>query len=180
MDSKTLAVCLGADPSKAADWLDDIQFAMQVYDITTPVRQAAFLAQTGHETGGLKWIEELWGPTDSQKRYEPPSELATQLGNTQPGDGKKYRGRGLIQITGRANYDAVGRALCLDCTNNPDLLILPEWASESSAWWWQQHGLNELADASNFEKITRVINGGLNGYDDRIRRWNIAKQALGA
>lgn len=180
MDANTLAACTGSGATRAAAWLSPITAAMDIYQINTPARQAAFLAQIGHESGGMNWTHELWGPTSAQKAYEPPSPKATTLGNTQLGDGFRFRGRGLIQITGRANYDAVGRALCLDCTNNPDLLILPEWASESAAWWWQQHGLNELADAGNFEKITHVINGGLNGYDDRIRRWNIAKQALGA
>lgn len=179
MDANTLAACTGSSASRAAAWLSPITSAMDMYQINTPKRQAAFLAQIGHESGGMNWTHELWGPTDAQKSYEPPSSKATQLGNTQPGDGLRFRGRGLLQITGRANYDAVGRALCLDCTSNPDLLSDPNWASQSAAWWWQQHGLNELADAGDFQSITRRINGGLNGYDDRLRLWAASKQALG-
>lgn len=180
MDATTLAACTGATAAHAEAWATPISSAMSMYQIETPARQAAFLAQIGHESGGMNWTHELWGPTDAQKAYEPPSSKATQLGNTQPGDGYLFRGRGLIQITGRANYDAVGRALCLDCTAHPDLLSSdPSWAAQSAAWWWQQRGLNELADAGNFEAITRRINGGLNGQENRLRLWALAKQALG-
>jgi putative chitinase len=171
---------MGCDVAVADQWIEPLQFAMAVHLINTPDRQAAFLAQTGHETGGLKWLTELWGPTEAQKAYELPNSKALSLGNIKPGDGFRYRGRGLIQITGRTNYSAVGIALCLDCINDPDLLAEPEWASQSAAWWWEGRGLNELADAGDFKEITKIINGGLNGYDDRVRRWNIAKQALGA
>lgn len=179
MDANTLAACTGSGDARAAAWLAPITAAMDMYQINTPARQAAFLAQIGHESGGMNWTHELWGPTSAQKAYEPPSPKATALGNTQQGDGFRFRGRGLIQITGRANYDAVGQALCLDCTNQPDMLTQPEWAAQSAAWWWQKHGLNEIADAGDFETITRRINGGLNGYDDRLRLWDAAKQALG-
>lgn len=179
MEAEMLATCTGATVARADAWLLPITSAMSMYGITTPARQAAFLAQIGHESGGMTWTTELWGPTDAQKGYEPPSEKATELGNTQAGDGFLFRGRGLIQITGRANYNAVGDALCLDCTNKPGLLAQPEWAAQSAAWWWQQHGLNELADAGDFENITRRINGGTMGEQDRERLWNAAKQALG-
>ncbi len=179
MNPETLSVCTGATQTRAQAWALPITSAMSQYQIDSPVRQAAFLAQIGHESGGMNWTSELWGPTAQQDKYEPPSELATELGNTQPGDGKLFRGRGLIMITGRANYAAVGQSLCLDCTNNPDLLSQPEWAALSAAWWWQTHRLNELADAGNFQQITRVINGGLTGEADRERLWTAAKQALG-
>jgi len=152
---------------------------MANYQIDSPERQAAFCAQIGHESGGLQWVTEIWGPTDAQKLYEPPSAKATELGNTQPGDGFLFRGRGFIQITGRANYDQVGDALCLDCTNNPDLLASDEWAPVSAAWWWATHGLNALADEGDFMQITKVINGGLTGYADRCTLWAAAKHALG-
>lgn len=179
MDAETLATCTGATAARADAWALPITSAMSVYQINTPTRQAAFLAQIGHESGGMNWTTELWGPTEAQKEYEPPSAKASQLGNTQPGDGYLFRGRGPIQITGRANYDTVGRALCLDCTANPALLAQPEWAAQSAAWWWQAHGLNELADAGSFKQITQVINGALNGEADRERLWAAAKQALG-
>lgn len=179
MDAETLAACTGATMTRASSWTLPITSAMSQYQIDSPARQAAFLAQIGHESGGMNWTTELWGPTDAQKLYEPPSAKATELGNTQSGDGYLFRGRGLIQITGRANYNAVGDALCLNCTANPALLASPEWAALSAAWWWRTHGLNELADAGNFPQITHVINGGLTGEADRERLWAAAKQTLG-
>jgi putative chitinase len=179
IDAETLATCTGATPSRAAAWTLPISSAMDQYQIDSPARQAAFLSQIGHESGGLNWTAELWGPTAQQLKYEPPSELAAELGNTDKGDGSLFRGRGLIMITGRANYTTVADALCLDCLNNPAMLAAPEWAAMSAAWWWSMHGLNALADAGNFQQITRVINGGLTGEADRERLWGDAKQALG-
>jgi putative chitinase len=179
LDAPTLASCTGATLMNATKFMQPINFAMQLYEINTPERQAAFLAQIGEESGSLVYTTELWGPTEAQKEYEPPSSMATHLGNTEPGDGFKFRGRGLIQITGRANYAAVGQALCLDCTNKPDLLAEPDWAAESAAWWWNTHGLNELADGGNFPQITRVINGALTGEAQRESLWSRAKEALG-
>src|SRR5258708_4383140 len=95
---------------------------MAEFIIDTPIRQAAFLAQVGHESGGFVWMHEIWGPTEAQSRYEPPSDLATRLGNTQPGDGKRYMGRGPIQITGRFNYRLMGPKLGLDLEQFPALL----------------------------------------------------------
>jgi putative chitinase len=137
-------------------------------------RLAAFIAQIGHESGGLHWLVELWGPTPAQARYEGREDL----GNTEPGDGFKYRGRGLIQITGRANYQACGDALATDLIESPELLSEPDMAVRSAMWFWQLHGLNELADAGNFERITRRINGGLNGQAERLALWADAKEAL--
>lgn len=179
MDAATLSTCTGATASRAAQYADYLTAAMDLYAIDSPARQAAFLAQIGHESGGLHWVTELWGPTPDQSRYEPPSAKATELGNTQPGDGFLFRGRGFIQITGRANYDAVGDGLCLDCTTNPDLLASDQYAPVSAAWWWSSHGLNALADEGDFLTITRVINGGTNGLPDRMALWAKAKQALG-
>lgn len=179
MDAATISACTGATASSAAQWAIPVTNAMSLYQIDTGARQAAFLAQIGHESGGLHWTTEIWGPTAAQKLYEPPSAKATELGNTQHGDGYLFRGRGFIQITGRANYQAIADALCLDCIANPDLLASDEWCPVSAAWWWQTHNLNALADASNFEQITRVINGGLNGYADRLALWAKAKTALG-
>ena len=148
--------------------------AMQRYRINTPVRQAAFLAQIGHESGQLRYVREIWGPTVAQKGYEGRKDL----GNTQPGDGARFKGRGLIQITGRENYRKAGAALGLPLLDQPELLEQAEWAATSAAWWWASHGLNELADAGRFEQITRVINGGLNGQADRLVLWNKAKAVL--
>ena len=137
--------------------------AMSHYQITGTKRIAAFIAQIGHESGQLKYVKEIWGPTAAQTRYEGRADL----GNTQPGDGSKFRGRGLIQITGRANYKACGEALGLDLIRQPELLEKPQHACMSAAWFWASRGLNTLADAGQFDKITQRINGGQNGAADR-------------
>ena len=137
--------------------------AMNRYQIVGSKRVAAFIAQIGHESGQLKYVKEIWGPTAAQARYEGRADL----GNSQPGDGSKYRGRGLIQITGRANYKACGDSLVLDLINQPQLLEKPQHACMSAAWFWATKGLSTLADEGKFETITRRINGGLNGLADR-------------
>ncbi|WP_369781554.1 glycoside hydrolase family 19 protein [Pseudomonas sp. WC2401] len=137
--------------------------AMGRYQIVGTKRIAAFIAQVGHESGQLKYVKEIWGPTKAQTKYEG----RTDLGNTLAGDGSKYRGRGLIQITGRANYMACGEALSLDLINHPELLEKPQHACMSAAWFWASRGLNTLADAGSFSKITSRINGGQNGAVDR-------------
>ena len=137
--------------------------AMGHYQIVGTKRVAAFIAQIGHESGQLKYVKEIWGPTVAQAKYEGRKDL----GNTAAGDGSKYRGRGLIQITGRANYMACGEALGLDLIKQPELLEKPQHACMSAAWFWATKGLNTLADAGQFDKITRRINGGQNGAADR-------------
>ncbi|MHA3737884.1 glycoside hydrolase family 19 protein [Pseudomonas sp. Eth.TT006] len=148
--------------------------AMQRYQIVGRKRVAAFIAQLGHESGQLRYIREIWGPTPAQAKYEGRADL----GNTQPGDGSKYLGRGLIQITGRANYAACGEALGLDLITQPELLELPQYAAMSAAWFWKQNGLNDLADRDQFNTITRRINGGLNGLQDRLDIWSRARAVL--
>ena len=137
--------------------------AMNRYQIVGRQRVAAFIAQIGHESGQLKYVKEIWGPTPVQTRYEGRADL----GNTVLGDGSKFRGRGLIQITGRANYKACGEALDLDLINQPELLEKPQHACMSAAWFWASRGLNTLADSGQFDKITQRINGGQNGAADR-------------
>ncbi|WP_440466863.1 glycoside hydrolase family 19 protein [Pseudomonas sp. YH-1] len=159
---------------RAGVFVPALNRAMQRYQITTSARQAAFLAQIGHESGQLKWVKEIWGPTPAQSRYEGRKDL----GNTQPGDGKRFMGRGLIQITGRENYRKTGAALGVPLLDAPELLEQPEWAAASAAWWWSNRGLNELADAGEFEQITRRINGGLNGQRERLELWARAKEVL--
>ena len=148
--------------------------AMQRYQIVGRKRVAAFIAQLGHESGQLRYVREIWGPTPAQAKYEGRADL----GNTQPGDGSKYRGRGLIQITGRANYAACGEALGLNLITQPELLELPQYAAMSAAWFWKQNGLNDLADRDQFNTITRRINGGLNGLQDRLEIWSRARAVL--
>lgn len=159
---------------RAGVFVPALNRAMQRYQINTLSRQAAFLAQIGHESGQLRYVREIWGPTSAQSRYEGRKDL----GNTQPGDGRRFMGRGLIQITGRENYRRTGAALGIPLLNSPELLEQPEWAAVSAAWWWASHGLNELADAGEFEQITRRINGGLNGQADRLALWEKATAVL--
>ena len=174
MTPQDLVHCTGARIDRATEWLPYIVAAMDGFKINTPARQAAFLAQVGHESGGLHWVSEIWGPTIAQSHYEGRADL----GNTEPGDGFKFRGRGLIQTTGRANYQATGDVLGVDLVSNPEQLAEPELAARSAAWFWWAHGLNELADAGDFMLITRKINGGTNGMDDRNALWEAAKAVL--
>lgn len=159
---------------KAGVFIPVLNSAMGKYGVVTPLRIAAFIAQVGHESGQLRWLKELWGPTVQQAKYEGRADL----GNSVVGDGFKFRGRGLIQVTGRANYANCGKALDLDLLEHPELLEIPRWACESAAWFWQSNGLNELADKDQFTTITRRINGGLNGLDDRLQLWARAKAVL--
>ena len=148
--------------------------AMGHYQIVGTKRVAAFIAQIGHESGQLKYVKEIWGPTAAQARYEGRKDL----GNTVAGDGSKYRGRGLIQITGRANYMTCGEALGLDLIKQPELLEKPQHACMSAAWFWATKGLSTLADAGQFDKITRRINGGQNGAADRQTLYTRALKVL--
>ncbi|MEQ4202349.1 glycoside hydrolase family 19 protein [Pseudomonas syringae] len=150
--------------------------AMSKYQIVTPLRIAAFIAQVGHESGQLRYVREIWGPTPQQLGYEGRKDL----GNTVPGDGSKYRGRGLIQITGRANYAECGEALGLGLIDHPELLELPQHAAMSAAWFWQRAALNTLADKRDMQQITRKINGGLNGLQDRLSLYKKACEVLNA
>jgi putative chitinase len=119
------------------------------------------------------------GPTPTQRLYERPATKARELGNVEQGDGRRFAGRGLIQITGRTNYAHCGAALALDLLGHPELLEDDITAARSAAWWWSHHGCNALADSGNFVALTRRINGGTNGLADRMRRWDVAKKALG-
>lgn len=178
-----LRAATGSTADRAAEWLAPLAYACSLYSIDTPRRMAAFLAQIGHESGRLRYVRELWGPTPAQRRYEGRADL----GNTQPGDGKRYMGRGLIQTTGRANYRATRdglRALVAsvpDFEARPEALEQPRWAALSAAWYWHSRGLNALADVGDdaaFVAITRRINGGTNGLADRRALWAAAREAM--
>lgn len=156
--------------SRIDPYASPLNDAMDIYNINTPQRQAAFIAQIAHESAEFRYVEEI----ASGEAYEGRSDL----GNVMSGDGKRFKGRGLIQITGRANYANCGAALNLDLLAEPELLKTPENATKSAAWFWMTHGCNELADADNFRKITLRINGGLNGYDNRLEYWRRAKDVL--
>lgn len=177
--------------SKAGIFLPALNAAMIEFGINTPARQASFLAQLAHESGQLVYVRELWGPTPSQLRYErdataawPPrartdrNQLPFDLGNSQAGDGSRYRGRGLIQITGRTNYAACGKALGLDLLAQPALLEQTVNACRSAGWFWQSRGLNALADAGDQVAVTRRINGGTNGLAERLAYFKTAQRML--
>jgi putative chitinase len=169
-----ISASTGASLPVAASFLKALSDAMAEFEIKTPARQAAFLAQIGHESGGLRWLTEIWGPTLAQSRYEGRKDL----GNTQSGDGFKFRGRGLLQTTGRHNYSKTGAALGVDLVANPAKLAEPILAARSAAWFWKSHGLNEIADAGDFLAITKRINGGTNGLKERQALFAKAKAAL--
>lgn len=158
---------------RSATWLTPITNAMAEFHIDTPARQAMFLAQVGHESGSLDFVREIWGPTKQQITYDG------RMGNVHPGDGFRYRGRGLIQTTGRDNYVKVMMALDIDCVEHPELLEEPVNAARSAAYFWQSNGLNVFADSGDITDCTRRINGGENGLADRTARWNVAKKSLG-
>jgi putative chitinase len=150
------------------------------WGINTPLRQAHWLAQMAHESEGFRYVRELWGPTAQQRKYEPPGALADELGNQLPGDGIRFRGRGFIQVTGRTNYAACSVALYGDSRLlfNPELLEHDPAAS--AGWYWATRNINRLADRDDVRKVTKAINGGYTGLDDRNRRLAIAKQAMEA
>jgi putative chitinase len=158
-----------------------LQAALTEFHIEAPARAAAFLAQLAHESGQFRFMEEIWGPTPAQRRYEPVTTLAANLGNTEPGDGKRFKGRGPIQITGRANYRRFGDLLGTDLVADPARAALPELAFRIAGLFWSKKGLNELADRAThdaFREITRRINGGFNGLADRQKFYTAACAVL--
>jgi putative chitinase len=188
-----------------ATWAKHLALA-EPFGVNTSARWAAFIAQVGHESAQLtRLVENLsysvrglmatwptrFPTTASTNTYaRNPERLANfvygkRLGNgpMETGDGWRYRGRGLIQVTGRANYAKAGEGLGLDLLERPALLELPDHATRSAAYFWQSNGMNELADEGTekaFKEITRRINGGFNGYEDRASLWAKAKVVLRA
>lgn len=152
--------------------------ALRQAECTTVRRAAMFCAQIGHESLGLRYFEEIWGPTPSQRGYEGRRDL----GNTVAGDGYRFRGRGPIQVTGRFNYSQLSQwSFKRGITNSPtlfvekpDLLSTPEYGFLGAVWYWTVHNLNKHADNGDVNTATRVINGGYNGLQDRINRYNVA------
>jgi predicted chitinase len=159
--------------NKHPEYLTHINNALDEGGINTAARKAAFLAQLAHESGQLRYMKEI----ASGEAYENRRDL----GNIYAGDGKRYKGRGPIQLTGRANYDAAGKALGLDLVNNPELVETPKIGFRTSVWFWNKHKLNDLADQNTpeaFRKITKKINGGYNGWEDRKNYWEKAKKVF--
>jgi predicted chitinase len=167
---------------RRGELLPFLSSAMTEFAIQTPARAAAFLAQLAHESGQFRFMEEIWGPTDAQRRYEPETKLSQALGNSEAGDGKRFKGRGPIQLTGRANYRRFGDLLNTDLVGDPARAANPDVAFRVAGLFWSKKGLNELADlatAEAFKEITRRINGGYNGLADRQAFYAVARTALG-
>lgn len=156
--------------SKVLEYAPLLTATMTEFDIDTPRRQAAFLAQVGHESAQLRYTAEIADGSAYEGR--------TDLGNDQPGDGKRYKGRGLIQVTGRANYVAAGTALARDLVRDPGLLEGPALACRSAGWFWRTHSLNQFADVDQFGTLTKRINGGYNHIDERIQLWLAARKVM--
>lgn len=161
----------GAVGEEIATGLD--HFAPQ-YDINTPLRLAHFLAQASHESEGFRFLKEIWGPTKAQKKYEGRADL----GNVRVGDGFLYRGRGIFQLTGRSNYARLGKALALPLEVDPDLACDPQVSVRIACHFWMTHEINAFADANDIIRVTRAINGGLNGIEDRKACFLRARQVL--
>lgn len=153
------------------DFAGPLTAAMAEFEIVLPRRRAAFLAQVAHESGELRYTRELATGQAYERRED--------LGNNEPGDGPLYKGGGLLQITGRVNYAACGKALDVPLIGNPSLIETPPIAARSAAWFWKTKGLNALADVDRFGEITRLINGGFNGLDARLRYWLDARKLEG-
>lgn len=175
---------LGIDPK----WQQPLEKTFAKYDINTPLRQAAFIGQCAHESANFTKLEEnlrysperlmqIWPSrfpdlaTASKYAYNPQllanKVYAGRLGNNQENDGWKYHGRGLIQLTGRENYEHCGSSIGVDLIGSPDRLLDPTYAALSAGWFWHKKGLNALADSKDYDTMTKRINGGLHGLDDR-------------
>lgn len=181
-------------------WLEPLNEVFVKYDISTPLRQAAFIGQCAHESNNFKTLEEnlnyrpetlmkVWPSrfpdlATADKYAHNPQLLANKvyagrLGNNQENDGWAFHGRGLIQLTGRENYERCGKALGVDLISQPSLLAEPYYAALSAGWFWNKAGLNALADAKDYDTMTKRINGGLVGLDDRKAKIAKAISALG-
>jgi len=181
-------------------WEEPLQVAFDKYEINTPKRQAAFIGQCAHESGNFKTLQEnlnysaeglmkTWPSRfpdlQTANQYaRQPAKIAGKvyngrLGNTSEEEAAKYLGRGLIQLTGKENYERCGLAIGADLLSDPNLLLDPRYAAMSAGWFWNKKGLNELADAQEHGQITKRINGGLIGLDDRIAKTTKALAALG-
>lgn len=166
-----LKIVPGARRSRVTALTPGLNQTMIEFEISTPLRQAHFLAQVAHESDRFNALEEYASGAAYEGRHD--------LGNTQAGDGRRFKGRGLIQVTGRANYITCGRALGVDLLRQPSRLAEPDLACRSAGWYWATRQLNLIADKDDVRLITRRINGGFNGLPDRIELLNHAKQVLG-
>ena len=183
-------------------WLGPLEETFAKYDISTSQRQSSFIGQCAHESGNFRILEEnlnysaarlmaVWPSRfpslDVAEQYaNNPEKLANKIysgrmgnGNEESGEGYAYRGRGLIQMTGKEAYANCGSGLGVDLVGDPDRLLDPQYAAMSAGWFWGKRGLNVLADSKDYETMTKRINGGLNGLDDRKAKIAKALSVLG-
>ena len=195
MIGREVLLALGVPQATADQWLPYLNMTMVKYDIMSPVRQAMFLSQLAHESGNFRHVVEnlnysaealrrVFGrhfPTDAiaQEYARKPERIANRAyanrmgnGDEASGDGWKYRGRGLIQLTGKDNYSRYDAYAKNGALQNPDIVATPEFAADSAGWFWATNRLNQLADTGDVRAVTRRINGGFNGLADREAKYN--------
>ena len=195
MIGREALLALGVPQATADQWLPYLNMTMVKYDIMSPVRQAMFLSQLAHESGNFRHVVEnlnysadalrrVFGrhfPTDAiaQEYARKPERIANRAyanrmgnGDEASGDGWKYRGRGLIQLTGKDNYTRYDAHAKNGALQNPDVVATPEFAADSAGWFWTTNRLNQLADTGDVRAVTRRINGGFNGLADREAKYN--------
>lgn len=180
-------------------WLEALEETFHRFEINTPARQAAFIGQCAHESGNFKTLQEslnysaealcrVWPSRfpnfeAAQPYHRNPEKIANKvysgrMGNTEDGDGWRYRGRGLIQLTGRDNYMLASDALRVDFVSDPDLVLTRKYAALTAGWYWNKRNLNKEADAKDYVSMTKKINGGVIGLDDRIAHITTAMKVL--
>jgi putative chitinase len=181
--AKVSAIMPRLSDAKLALYYPHLVAAMAEWQIDTPARASAFLAQLAHESGELRWMQEIASGAAYDNRAD--------LGNTRPEairiakahgttPGRFWKGHGPIQITGYDNHLAVAGALGINCLTKPHLLTEPEYAFRGAGWFWDSRDLNELADEGEFRRVTRGVNGGVNGLKERVDYWLRAMRVLGA
>jgi putative chitinase len=153
-------------PAASGEIAERIAVELPAYRIDSLARSAHWFGQMGHESGGFRFSEEIWRNTRAQRRYD----FIRALGNREPGDGYRFRGRGVIQLTGRFNYGMYGRLLGVDLIERPELAAAPRYSVRIACEYWRERSLNPVADRNDALTITRRINGGTNGYRDRLAR----------
>jgi len=199
MNADQLSQALKMPIHKAADWVEALNLTFEAFGIKTPEQQASFLGQCAHESANFTALTEnlnykaealckVWPkrfPTleSAQPYHRNPEKIANKVyssrignGDEASGDGWKYRGRGLIQLTGKSNYEAFGKAIDVDVVSDPDLVETNIYAALSAGWFWSVHDLNDIA--SDITAVTKKINGGTHGLEDRIAKTEQALQAL--
>jgi len=200
MEAQQFADAVKIDIAHAEALLPGLEAAIKTADLDTPARLSAFLAQTGHESGGFKFLEEnlnykpetlcrVWPSHFNEENCHEfsgnPEAIANTAyagrmgnGDAETGDGWRYRGRGFLQLTGKENYEHASSDLGFDFVSEPDAVATPEGAALTAAWFWKKHNLNHYVDNNDFTQMTKIINGGTIGLEDRVARFNHAMSVL--